>query len=179
MDNTSITRPNFYPLIGLIIGIFLAYALEVGLLETWHSLGKPPEPISRIIGANENTVYVLTTAGKTFSFTYFQPGGTKSNTWEEVIENDYKIISNYHPGYFISLPPLFKTIQVYELDVYPLMEAGGQVKFALSNDKTIWMWRHISMGMAVIFLPIFPVFGLGIGLLLSRKRTTENKQLHS
>lgn len=177
MDNTSNIRPNFYPLIGLVIGIFFAYALEVGLFETWHSLGRPPEPISRIIGANENTVYVLTDTGKTFSFTYFQPGGALSNTWEEVNDNNYKIISNYHAGYFISLPPLFKTTQAYELNVHPLMEAGGQVKLALANDKTVWMWKHSSAGMAVYCLSIFPGIGLGIGLLLSKIRARDNKQL--
>jgi hypothetical protein len=103
-----IHRPSFFPFVGIVLGIVLAYSLEVGLMETWHSLGKPAEPISQIIGANETEVYVLSNSGKVYSFSYYQWGKTRKNDWVEVVQNDYKIVPESLTGYFISLPPLFQ-----------------------------------------------------------------------
>lgn len=171
MQTPNNLRTILSPLLGLIIGFFLAYGLEVGIFETWHSLGKPPEPVHRIIGANENAVYVQGTSGQIYLYTYFSFEGNRTNVWEEADQSDYQFSPTYPGGYFITIPPLFRVMQMHEIDIFPLIEAGGEVKFVLAEDNTIWMWNHGSWGIAVIFLPVFPILGLALGIFFSKKRT--------
>jgi len=64
---------------------------------------------------------------------------------------------------FITLPPLFKFEQLYELEYQYKVEGKGRVKFALATDGNLWIWNHKIAGLTALVYYFFPVMGFLVG----------------
>jgi hypothetical protein len=163
----------FIPLLGIIVGLINAFGFIHGTFMPWYFVGKPSDPISKIIGiVDKNHLFVETDSGNIYSFEYnhylressFLPFPIVWNKVEkQAIETDpiYKPTMN-----FISPPLLFKVKQQYEM-AYPLVEGDQLVKFALSEDGNLWLWNYGQGGMAVLTYLMFPAIGLFYGSILA------------
>jgi hypothetical protein len=150
---------------GFLLGIFVAFSIETGLYEVWQPIGKPPEEITKIVGANSQTVYVQTSSGNSYRYNFFSSTDESvPSFWEIETGNDYFLYpQNTDSGYFITLPPLFRVNQSLSIHDYLAIENGGIRRFVIDPNGSMWMWRHFSTGMGIVFLPIFPLAGIILG----------------
>ncbi len=161
------------PILGIVIGIVIAFVFIHGLSVPWQFLGNPSEKISRIIGfVGGYNLFVETGSGNVYSFEcYTYMNGRKSLSrpieWKHQPKNSVTPDPERKPFMkFISLPLLFKVKQVYEME-YPLVEGEHMVKLALSEDGNLWMWNYGQGGLAGLTYIIFPATGLILGGLLA------------
>lgn len=161
-----------FPLIGFILCIVAVFCLDRGLFTPWKLIGRPENNISQLLGANEETLYVSTESGTVYSYTYWKAHSWKDSSepeiiWKKVMENNFKLEPNTTSSYFTSPPLLQQIKQKYQIEVHPTIETGGIVKFYLSQDGNVWLWKQVSVGMALPVLLIeFPFIGLIVGVIL-------------
>lgn len=158
-----------FPLLGIVVGIVYAYMFIHGLIVTWHFVGKPSENISRIIGfVDGNNLFVETETGNIYSLKYYNYSNGNDLLpipiqWKREAKADIQPDPVRKPLMkFVSLPLLFKTKQIYEMQ-FPLVEGEYLVKFALANDGNLWAWNYGQGGMAVLTYFIFPAIGFFYG----------------
>lgn len=167
--------PWLFPILGAILGSFLPLPYLVGVLEFWHSLGNPGEPIHEILGTSHNSVVVEVESGALYTLGYL-PGrdsayplkmAWKPSEKSKIILDDPKSIPL---DYFHPLPPLFIPKQIYITD-YPMIEGISQVRFAVSKLGDLYMWKYSIGGMEGLLRYVFAFLGFGVGgvfLILDR-----------
>jgi len=157
-----------FPLIGFVLGLAYAYIFFNGMLATWHFIGKPDENIVELIGIKEGRkLLVATETGKIYSFGFYYRGEVALPprlSWEnEQIEPVDPVSHSDLGADFITLPPLFKIEQLYELEYQYKVEGKGRVKFALATDGNLWIWNHKIAGLTALVYYFFPVMGFLVG----------------
>ena len=121
-------------------------SLNSGLTVPWKFLGKPAENVSKIIGFEQNKLYVYSETGEIYSLQYYQNYYESfpipiqwSKEKNSNISPDPRLESGYMP--FTSPPPPFKVKQIYQFK-FPQIEGSNVNKFALSEDGNLWFWGY-------------------------------------
>jgi hypothetical protein len=166
------------PLLATVAGYAFAYAHHYGLLETWQFVGRPDENIVQIIGIQEGgklfvstetgTHYSLET-GQLYSYGFHYHGAVilpPKVFWEKEQLEPLDLVSRRQPlgPNFVTLPPFFRVKQIYELEYVYKTEGKGEVRYALTEDGNIWMWKHEISGLSGLILYFYPFFGFVLGL---------------
>jgi hypothetical protein len=166
------------PFLAAGLGFAFAYAYLYGVLETWQFVGRPDENIVRIIGIQEGgKLFVSTESGRHYSLQtaqlYFYGlhyhGAVALSpkiSWEKEQLEPIDLVSTRQPWYpdFVTLPPLFRVNQIYELEYVYRTEGKGEVRYALTEDGNLWMWNHEISGLSGLILYFYPFFGFLVGL---------------
>jgi hypothetical protein len=86
--------------------------------------------------------------------------------WEKEQLEPLDLVSRRQPlgPNFVTLPPFFRVKQIYELEYVYKTEGKGEVRYALTEDGNIWMWKHEISGLSGLILYFYPFFGFVLGL---------------
>jgi hypothetical protein len=166
------------PFIGFVVGYVFAFADYYGILENWQLVGKLDDNISQIIGVEEGgKLYVSTEKGDIYSLKFGQLYSYGFNyhgamtlapqiSWEKEQPGTFELISPRRPWYpdFITMPPLFRVKQLYELEYVYRIEGKGEAKYALAGDGSLWMWNHETSGLSGLILYFCPFMGFIAGI---------------
>jgi hypothetical protein len=160
------------PLLGAILGYFLADIEFKGTFKTWRLVGSPSQKIVEILGIRDGrTVVVESEAGSIYSLLFWNGEKARlepSIQWEKELSAsvDRPGKLHYSGADFVTLPPLFRIQQLYEHEYLYRVEGKGEVKFALDSDGNMWMWSHEIAGLTGLVYYYYPVTGLVLGLAL-------------
>jgi len=161
-----------FPVLGIILGFAWAFIFMHGLVVPWQFIGKPSEPITKIIGfVGGPNLFVETESGTVYSIEYynyingrdFLPTPIK---WTKVENTSLEPIP-VRQGItnFISLPLVVRIKQTYEME-FPLVEGYFLAKFVLDENGDLWLWNYGQGGFAGITYILYPLIGaLGGGFL--------------
>jgi hypothetical protein len=166
------------PFLAAVAGYAFAYADYYGLLETWQFVGRPDENIVRIIGIQEGgKLFVSTETGMLYSLETGQLYSSGFHyhgavvlppkiAWEKEHFEPVALVSPRQPlgPDFVTLPPLFRVNQIYELEYVYRTEGKGEVRYALASDGNLWMWNKEISGLYGLILYFYPFFGFVVGL---------------
>lgn len=162
-----------FPVLGIILGFSCAYIFMHGLAVPWQFIGKPSEPITKIIGfVGGPNLYVETESGMVYSIEYynyingrdFLPTPIK---WTKIENSSVEPIP-IRKGImdFVSMPLLVKIKQTYEME-FPLVEGEFLAKFVLDEDGNLWLWNYGQGGFAGITYILYPLIGALLGGVLA------------
>jgi hypothetical protein len=110
--------------------------------------------------------------GRIYSFEFYYRGEVALSpqlSWEKEQNDTVDPVShlNYYGEDFVTLPPLFRVEQLYELEYLYNVEGKGEVKFALAGDGNLLMWNHHIAGLTGLAYYFYPVTGFLVGLVVA------------
>lgn len=157
---SSLKKVGVAAIVTLVIGLL---ALTIGYVDSnlifirWESIGKPLEPITKIIGTTLGTVTVETESGNLYTNDILSP----DRSWVITTE----IPKDQYSGYFRCYKPKLSKGMI-DVQASCFLDPGGEIDsfFALKNDGNIYVWHgRKTLGdttwLALICIPVGAAIG--------------------
>lgn len=173
LRNRIILAYILLPLIGTYLGFSVwqdaFFAYSSGAFVRWQMLPRLQEPVTQMLEANPNSLYVQTEAGIYLMLDVqgcLKHGGDRC--WRKVEAVDTQIL-DHHPC--SSQPPMFHVAPTpvgnfERIDIYEcFLESYNETHYLRDFQGNIWVWQwgNFSMGMIVpYFCTLFSGVSLGL-----------------
>lgn len=162
--------PWLFPMVGAALGFFLPLLYLYGIIETWHAIGNPGEPIQTILGVSNRSIAVQTISDAVYvlDFDYGRESSyPQENGWKPAKKETLELNSPWEIGsdYFHPLQPLILQKQVYIVN-HPMIEGVSQARFAVSQHGDLYMWKFSIGGMEGLLRYVGAFLGFLAGSVL-------------
>ena len=126
-------------LLALIISVGIARVKTLGFFQDWQPIGSLPNPGSHIVFAGPNRVVVQSDDGNTFACAspFAAPCWTEDDESWTLIGN-YEIQDSPYTARKLSDVAIKELVMI----VVPIEEYHGEIRYALLEDGSIWIWQH-------------------------------------
>jgi hypothetical protein len=155
---------------GFTVGRLWAEAQNEGARANWQFLGSPPGSISRVVGADMESVYVEVASGQVYRGAR-ECGGGASGCWEiatEIRQEPYFAISSRCDTHFTMMEdPPAEVVQCASVVTGGPSE-NWEAHYALLEDGNIWVWHYVMWNLEFPLLQvgfIVPCVGMVVGAL--------------